>query len=136
MARGRHVGRGHGPPDAGPDDALAAPPATATRGGTWLTYRYRLGGEGTPDATGTMKAPTFLSAAHRILARGLGATLGPAPAYLRLRAAGEQEVLLRVRRPESGAGAGPHLEVVPGGTYHFVAPPGAGDGAGAESPPT
>ena len=96
------------------------PPAEVPRGGEWLTYRYRLGGEGMPEATGTMKAPSFLSAARRILARGLGDTIGPAPAYLRLRAAGEQEVLLRGVRAAADVGAGLHVEVVPGGTYQFV----------------
>lgn len=118
-----------------PDDAPVHPPG-ATRGGAWLTYRYRLGGEGTPEATGTMKAPSFLSAARRILARGLEATIGPEPAYLRLRAAGEQEVLLRVRRAEPGAEAGPHLEVVPSETYHFGTPPTMSSRAEGASMPT
>ena len=103
--------------------------AAVAGGGAWLTYRYRFGGEGTPEATGTMKAPSFLSAARRILARGLGAAVGPAPAYLRLRAAGEQEVLFRVSRTGPGGGAPLHVEVVPGGTYTFAEgadPPSAG----------
>lgn len=117
---------------AGREDAPGSdgPPAAATGGGAWLTYRYRLGGEGTPEVTGTMKAPSCLSAARRILdraiARGLGGTIGPAPAYLRLRAAGEQEVLLRVVRADAGAdvgvGAGLRVEVVSGGAYPFVPP--------------
>ena len=94
--------------------------AAAAGGGAWLTYRYRLGGEGTPDAAGTIKAPSFLSAARRILARGLGAAVGPAPAYLRLRAAGEQEVLFRVSRTAPHGGAPLHVEVVPGGTFRFA----------------
>lgn len=123
------------------------PFAEATRGGEWLTYRYRLGGEGTPEATGTMKAPSFLSAARRILARitarGLGGTTGPAgpaPAYLRLRAAGEQEVLLRLTRtggsPDAGAGGGFQLDVVPGDTYQFVPPPETPGPEGGEPTPT
>jgi hypothetical protein len=95
-------------------------------GGTWLTYRYRLGGPGTPDAAGTMKAPSFLSAARRILARRLGAMIGPVPAYLRLRAAGEQEVLFRVSRTGADGDGPPHVERVPATTYTFpdgVEPP-------------
>ena len=104
--------------------------ATAASGAAWLTYRYRFGGEGTPEATGTMKAPSFLSAARRILARGLGDTVGPAPAFLRLRAAGEQEVLFRVDRATAGDAEPLRVEVVPSGTYQFTesapreAPPG------------
>jgi len=80
----------------------------------------RLGGEDTPEATGTMKAPSFLSAARRILARGLIGTLGPTPAYLRLRAAGEDEVLLRVARPDPGPTDELRLDVVPGDAYRFA----------------
>lgn len=101
--------------------------AAAAGGGAWLTYRF--GGEGTPDATGTMKAPSFLNAARRILARGLGAAVGIAPAYLRLRAAGEQEVLFRVSRAGPAGGAPLYVEVVPRGTYTFAEgadPPSAG----------
>ena len=95
-----------------------------TRGGDWLTYRYRLGGEGTPEAAGTMKAPSFRSAARRILvrevARGLHDALGPV--YLRLRAAGEEEVFVRAVRADAAREAAWHVEVVPNGTYHFAAP--------------
>jgi hypothetical protein len=109
-------------PSGADDEPAETPDATrgAGRGGEWLTYRFRLGGEDTPEATGTMKAPSFLSAARRILARGLVGTLGPTPAYLRLRAAGEEEVLLRVVRPDPGATAEPRLDVVPGDAYRFV----------------
>lgn len=112
-----------------PRDDAPAPtgrPAPAARGGEWLTYRYRLGGEGTVEATGTMKAPSFGSAARRILARtvarGLGDTLGAGPVYLRLRAAGEEEVLLRGVRDDADAAAAWCLEVVRNGTYEFAAP--------------
>jgi|GEM_PF-3177215 hypothetical protein len=107
----------------GADDEPAAPPDATRgrgRGGEWLTYRFRLGGEDTPEATGTMKAPSFLSAARRILARGLIGTLGPTPAYLRLRAAGEDEVLLRVARPDPGPTDELRLDVVPGDAYRFA----------------
>ena len=82
-----------------------------------------------------MKAPSFGSAARRILARGLGATIGLAPAYLRLRAAGEQEVLLRVERTSAGAGAVPRLVVVPNGTYQFTPAPDPLSSAGGEPAP-
>ena len=109
----------------GPDDEASA---AAAGGGAWLTYRYRFGGEGTPEATGTMKAPSFRSAAQRILARGLGAAVGPAPAYLRLRAAGEQEVLFRVGRTGAGDADALRVEVVPSGAYRFAeADPPAGE---------
>jgi hypothetical protein len=109
----------------GTDDTSAS--AGAAGGGAWLTYRYRLGGEGTAEATGTMKAPSFLSAARRILARGLGATIDPGPAYLRLRAAGEQETLFRVSRTGPGASDALHVEIVPSATYTFA--------EGADLPP-
>lgn len=94
--------------------------ADDARGGTWLTYRYRFGGGAAAEAAGTMKAPSFLSAARRILARGLADAIGPEPAYLRLRAAGEQEVLLRAVRTPVGADGELRLEVVPNDTYHFA----------------
>lgn len=89
------------------------------RGGTWLTYRYRLGGAAT-EAQGTIKAPSFLTAARRLLAHRLAGHLGSQPSYLRLRAAGEQEVLLRITPPtDDGA---PGLEVVPADTFRFGEP--------------
>ncbi|HEY0777933.1 MAG TPA: hypothetical protein VGD56_08190 [Gemmatirosa sp.] len=102
----------------GPGDGHAA--ETRAGGGTWLTYRYRFSGEGTPESTGTVKAPSFLNAARRILARGLGATVGPAPAYLRLRAVGEQETLFRVDCTHAGDAAALRIDVVPSGTYQFA----------------
>ncbi|HZF67113.1 MAG TPA: hypothetical protein VEZ47_03645 [Gemmatirosa sp.] len=98
-------------------------------GGAWLTYRYRFGGALAPDATGTMKAPSFLSAVRRILARGLAATVGSAPAYLRLRAAGEQEMLFRIGRTGEDDGAPLRVEVVPPDAYTFsdAQPPGGAD---------
>ena len=109
-------------PSGANDEPAETPDETrgAGRGGEWLTYRFRLGGEDTPEATGTMKAPSFLSAARRILARGLIGTLGPTPAYLRLRAAGEDEVLLRVARPDPGPTDELRLDVVPGDAYRFA----------------
>jgi hypothetical protein len=86
-----------------------------------------LGGEGTAEATGTMKAPSFLSATRRILDRGLGATIDPGPAYLRLRAAGEQETLFRVSRTGPGGSDALHVEIVPSATYTFA--------EGADLPP-
>lgn len=106
------------------------------RGGTWLTYRYRVGGGATAEATGTMKAPSFLSAARQILARGLADTIGPEPAYLRLRAAGEQEVLLRVVRTHVGTGGELHLEVVPDDTFRFVPLPSPADAERSDRPST
>jgi hypothetical protein len=99
-------------PDEGPDDGA--------RGASWLTYRYRLGGATAP-AAGTIKAPSFLSAARRLLERRLGPLLGPGPAYLRLRAAGEEEVLVRITRGADGAPA--TLAVVPADSHHFPEPP-------------
>ncbi len=90
------------------------------RGGPWLTYRYRFADAAGAEASGTMKAPSFLSAARRILARRLTGALGPEPAYLRLRAAGEDEVLLRVVQTPADAPDAPRLEVVPADTYRFV----------------
>ena len=110
----------HDEPDDEPDDE-----ADDARGGLWLTYRYRLGG-GAQEAQGTIKAPSFLSAARRLLARRLSAHLGAGPAYLRLRAAGEEEVLVRVTPPADGRGA-PRLEVVPSDAFHFGEPDVGGD---------
>ena len=88
------------------------------RGEGWLTYRYRLGG-GAAEASGTIKAPSFASAARRLVRQRLSGHLGPAPAYLRVRAAGEEEVLFRVTPPGEGSAGAPQLEVVPPGTYRF-----------------
>lgn len=91
------------------------------RGEAWLTYRYRLGG-GAAEAAGTIKAPSFASAARRLLRQRLAGHLGPAPAYLRLRAAGEEEVLFRVTPPGEGSGGAPQLAVVPPDAYRFGPP--------------
>ena len=91
------------------------------RGGRWLTYRYRLGGEGVAEASGTIKAPSFLTAARRLVDRRLADRLPSSSAYLRLRAAGEEEVLVRVT-PADAEGASRGLEVVPPGTYAFAEP--------------
>ena len=90
------------------------------RGGSWLTYRYRLGGAATPPAAGTIKAPSFMAAARRLMVERLGERLGDGPAYLRLRAAGEEEVLLEVARDPAGR-ASPVLTVVPGDRFRFEA---------------
>ncbi|MGZ8491412.1 MAG: hypothetical protein ACXWZS_04305 [Gemmatirosa sp.] len=100
------------------DDAHEDGTADAARGGAWLTYRYRLGGAAT-DVSGTIKAPSFLSAARRLVSRRLAAHLTAGPAYLRLRAAGEDEVLVRVTATPDGAGRAPRLEVVPSDVYRF-----------------
>jgi hypothetical protein len=124
--------------DPASDAATGAPPPAspaATRGGAWLTYRYRFGGEGTPEATGTIKAPSFLTAARRALARGLDATLGPGPAYLRLRAAGEQEVLFRVERTGAGGADALRVDVVPGAESPFAAAADLPAAAPEEPPP-
>jgi hypothetical protein len=98
-------------------DAVRAPVMPRGPGGTWLTYRYRLGG-GASDAQGTIKAPSFLEAARRLLAERLAAHVGAGPAYLRLRAAGEEELLLRVTpAPDGGA---PRVEAVPLDTFRFT----------------
>jgi hypothetical protein len=109
-------------------DALHAPVTSRGRGGAWLTYRYRLGG-GAADAQGTIKAPSFLDAARRLLAGRLAAHLGAGAAYLRLRAAGEEEMLLRVT--PAGDGGAPDVEVVPRDAFRFAEPDALGDDAGA-----
>jgi hypothetical protein len=103
-----------------PVDEPVDGPVDGARGGSWLTYRYRLGGATAP-AAGTIKAPSFLSATRRLVARRLGPLLGPEPAYLRLRAAGEEEVLVRITRGAAGAPA--TLAVVPADSHHFPEPP-------------
>ena len=115
------------PPDDEPDD----PP----HNGLWLTYRYRLGGDDTTPAAGTIKAPSFLSAARRLVARRLAAHLGATPAYLRLRAAGEQEVLLRVVRAGIDPAGGVQMDVVPFDRYHFDPPAGPDPDAHDRRPP-
>jgi hypothetical protein len=65
------------------------------------------------------KAPSFASAARRLVRQRLAGHLGPAPAYLRLRAAGEEEVLFRVTPPSGGSRGAPQFEVVPPHTYRF-----------------
>ena len=118
------------------DDAPADDPdddsPSAARGGAWLTYRYRLGGASAP-AAGTIKAPSFLSAARRLVARRLGALVGPEPAYLRLRAAGEEEVLVRITRAADGAP--PALAVVPADSHQFAEPPASRPAADDFPPP-
>jgi uncharacterized membrane protein YvlD (DUF360 family) len=89
------------------------------RGGSWLTYAYRFGSATVPHASGTIKAPSFDEAARRLLARRLADRLGPEPAFLRLRAAGEQEVLLQVTRPPDDPAARPALTVVPSDRFRF-----------------
>lgn len=99
------------------------------RGETWRTYRYRLGA-GSAEASGTIKAPSFASAARRLVDRRLAGALGPTPAYLRLRAAGEEEVWFRVTPPAAGSAGAPRLEVVPPDAHRF----GPADTAAAPDP--
>jgi hypothetical protein len=117
------------PPDGAPDERDDDPDARP-RGALWLTYRYRLAGDDTPAASGTIKAPSFLSAARRLVAGRLAGRLGASPAYLRLRAAGEEEVLLRVARPAHEAHAAPEVTVVPADAYRFEPPAGGRPGGG------
>jgi len=98
--------------DDGDDDAPAAPR-------DWLTYRYRLGGSA--EAAGTIKAPSFSAAARRLLDGRLADRVGPEPAWLRLRAAGQEEVLLRVWRDAGGLA---HTEPAPADGHRFEPPAG------------
>ena len=86
--------------------------------GSWLTYRYRLGGPDVTERAGTMKAPSFLDAARRIVARHLGDS-APAIAYLRLRAAGEEERLVRVT-PGATRDRAPRYDVLPADAWRFA----------------
>ena len=98
--------------DEGPDDEPKPR-------GSWLTYRYRLGGDVASEASGTIKAPSFASAGRRLLDERLGDRIGAGTAYLRLRAAGQEEVLMQARRDAGGA---VHLEAVPADSHRFGAP--------------
>jgi hypothetical protein len=96
----------------------------------WLTYRYRLGGPGIAEVSGTIKAPTFLEAARRVVRRRLTNVLATHPAYVRLRAAGEDEVLLRITGA-AGRDGRPSFEVVSPDAFEFAAPraiPARGEG--------
>ena len=86
------------------------------RGGAWLTYAYRFGSATGAHASGTIKAPSFGAAARRLVAERLAERVGPEPAFLRLRAAGQEEVLLQVSRP---AGGRPMLVAVPSDRFRF-----------------
>lgn len=88
-------------------------------GGGWLTYRYRLGGDAGAHAAGTIKAPSFLDAARRLVAGRLADRVGARPVYLRLRAAGEEEVLLEIARPAGDPAARPTLTVVPSDRFAY-----------------
>jgi hypothetical protein len=96
------------------------PHAAAPRG-SWLTFRYRLGGPDLVERRGTMKAPSFLDAARRIVARRFGDS-SPTIVYLRLRAAGEEELLVRVT-PGAARDRAPRYDVVPPDAWRFE--PGA-----------
>jgi hypothetical protein len=100
------------------EDAYDDPASETVQRGTWLTYRYRLGG-GAADASGTIKAPSFLSAARRLVERRLAAHLAAEPAYLRLRAAGQEEVLVRVTPAPDGMGGAARVEIVAPDAYRF-----------------
>ncbi len=89
------------------------------RGGAWLTYAYRFGGVTGAHASGTIKAPSFGAAARRLVAERLADRVGGDPAFLRLRAAGQEEVLLEVSRPGGDPGAKPTLTVVPSDRFRF-----------------
>ena len=90
--------------------------------GAWLTYAYRFGSATVPHASGTIKAPSFGAAARRLLAERLADRIGSEPAFLRLRAAGEQEVLLQVTRPAGASGSPPTFVVVPSDHFRFERP--------------
>jgi hypothetical protein len=105
--------------DEGDDDALPA--------GSWLTYRYRLGSEAGAHATGTIKAPSFRDAARRLATGRLRDRLGVSPAYLRLRAAGEEEVLFELVAPAGTPAIDPVITVVPGDRFRFDPPEHMGD---------
>ena len=92
----------------------------AGRGGPWLTYRYRFASGVGPQATGTIKAPSFLAAARRLVRERLAERIGAGPAFLRLRAAGEEEVLLEIAPPAASAAARPVLTVVPADRFRFL----------------
>ena len=108
------------------DDGVGA----RARGGHRLTYRYRLGG-GASDASGTIKAPSFADAARSLVRRRLARHLGAGPACLRLRAAGQEEVLYRVTPPGEGMGRRPHLAEVPPDSHRFAPPDDADRDAAA-----
>ena len=98
------------------------------RGGHLLTYRYRLGG-GASDASGTIKAPSFADAARSLVRRRLARHLGAGPACLRLRAAGQEEVLYRVTPPGEGMGRSTSSRGPPGrGTWTARMVAGMGEG--------
>jgi hypothetical protein len=101
------------------DDGPAAP-------GGWLTYRYRLGGDGAAEASGTIKAPSFAGAARRLVEGRLVEHVRSAPVYLRLRAAGQEEVLMHAWRDAQGM---VRVEPVPPDSYHFPPPDLAGSGS-------
>ena len=94
-------------------------PGDVARGGAWLTYAYRFGSAAGAHASGTIKAPSFGVAARRLVSERLAGQIGPEPAFLRLRAAGEEEVLLQVTRPVGEHTAPPRLEVVPSDRFRF-----------------
>ena len=110
--------------EEGADDARPA-------GTGWLTYRYRLGG-GAVNASGTLKAPSFAEAARTLVGQRLAQHVGAGPAYLRLRVAGQDEVVFRIMLGATPA-RGPHLAVVPPDTYAF-GPPGDADAARDPTP--
>jgi hypothetical protein len=94
------------------DDGTTAP-------GGWLTYRYRAGGDGAAESAGTIKAPSFASAARRLSDGRLAARVGERPLFLRLRAAGEDEVLMRLHRD---AGGRAQVAAVPVDSFQFAPP--------------
>lgn len=109
------------PHDAPPAGEHPEPTASASPGGGWLTYRYRFGHAARVEASGTIKAPSFLVAARRLVAERLHERVGAATAYLRLRAAGEAEVWFAVGRGDAADAAAPPrltaLAVAPAGVF-------------------
>ena len=109
-----------------PDDRDLHDDADEPPRGTWPTYRYRLGGPDVAEQTGTIKAPSFAEAARRIVARRLSDLVGPTLVYLRLRTAGEEELLVRVT-PGADRGRAPRYDVVPSHAWRFGDGSAAGD---------
>jgi hypothetical protein len=111
------------------DEQHPEPTASASPGGGWLTYRYRFGRAASVEASGTIKAPSFLAAARRLATERLYERLSAVPAYLRLRAAGEAEVWFEVARAAGDdAGSPPRVTALP------AAPEGAFGAPGDDAP--
>jgi hypothetical protein len=79
----------------------------------------RVSGAATAQASGTIKTPSFLAAARRLLICRRTGRLGPMSAYVHLRAASEEELLLRVTPTFCSADETLRAEVVPLDMYAF-----------------